>query len=98
MNNINKISDKIYRINIHVKPNSKVQDIKLEPDFLTIQLKSKPIQNKANKELLNLIKKTLKISSSQISIISGHKSSDKILEIAFREDIDEKKLKEALLG
>ena len=56
-------------------------------DFLTISLCSKPIQNKANKELLNLIKKKLKISSSKIQIISGTKSSNKTIKIDLAEFI-----------
>ncbi|MHA1148424.1 MAG: DUF167 domain-containing protein [Promethearchaeota archaeon] len=98
MNYLQKISDDHYKIKVFVKPNSKIQSIACDQDFLTIHLKAKPIQNKANKELLNLLKKALKISSNQINIVSGHKSSDKILEIYFGNDIKELDIHKALLG
>ena len=91
-----KNSDYTYRINIHVKPNSRIQDIKAENEFLVIQLKSKPLQNKANKELISLLKKKLKIPSNLISIISGHKSTDKVVEITFNEEIKGEDLNELL--
>jgi len=56
---------------------------------LTILLRSKPVQNKANRELLNLIKKKLKVSSDQVQIIAGLKKTDKILQVSFSENIVE---------
>jgi len=63
MNFLKKHSDTNYIIRLHVKPNSKNQKVKDTGEFLTISLCSKPIQNKANKELINLlIKKLRKVS------------------------------------
>ena len=87
-----KISNFIYRINIYVRPNSRIQNIKAEDDSLVVQLKSKPLQNKANKELIKLLKKKLKVPSNQISIISGHKSTDKVVEITFNKEIKQENL------
>ena len=47
--------------------------------------------NKANIELINLIKKLFAVDSNQIYLISGAKSRDKIIKIKFREDIEEEK-------
>lgn len=90
-------SDNSFILHLQVKPNSKKQTIVDNEDFLTISICSKPIQNKANKELLNLIKKKLKISSNQIQIISGFKSSNKTIKIKFPIKINEKDIIQKLI-
>ncbi|MFX1257141.1 MAG: DUF167 domain-containing protein, partial [Promethearchaeota archaeon] len=61
-------SKNCFLLQVYVNPNSKKQDIIDNGDYLTILIRSKPIQNKANKELLNFLKKKFKISSNQIQI------------------------------
>lgn len=87
MDFLKKHSDTIYFISLNVKTNSKNQRIVNNGDLLTIFLNSKPIQNRANKELINLLKRKLKISSNQIQIISGSKTQDKLIKISFLEKI-----------
>ena len=85
----------IYLLRIRVKTNAKKQEILQCSEIdscLTIKLHSKPIQNKANKELLNLIKKKLKVSSDQVQIIAGLKKTDKILQVSFSENIVESEI------
>jgi uncharacterized protein (TIGR00251 family) len=80
----------IYLLRVKVKPNSIKQELLpfSETDsWLSIKLKSKPVKNKANKELINLIKKRMNIASDQIQIISGLKNTNKTLEIKFIENI-----------
>ena len=89
-NFIEKKSKDSFLLHLNVKPNSRKQEIINNDDNLTVKLRSKPVQNKANKELLNLLKKKLKISSTQIQIISGSKGTNKIISIEFSEDITEK--------
>ncbi|MFX0000238.1 MAG: DUF167 domain-containing protein [Candidatus Hodarchaeota archaeon] len=89
---LEKHSDTIYTIRLNVKTNSKNQKIIYNGDSLTIYLHSKPIQNKANKELINLIKWKLKISSHQIQIISGLKAQNKLIKITFLEKTEEQEL------
>ena len=84
-----KKSKKVFQLNINVKPSSKIQKIREDGEFLTIFLKSKPIQNRANKELLKLLKNKLKGEGiNQIQITSGLKSSDKTIGFVFLEDKD----------
>ncbi|MFX1597263.1 MAG: DUF167 domain-containing protein, partial [Promethearchaeota archaeon] len=82
----------------HIKPSSKSQKIINNNEFLTISLLSKPIQNRANKELINLLRRKLQLSSSQIQLISGSKSSKKIVKITLLETIEEKDLIRRLLN
>ena len=79
---IEEIKSNTYLIKVFVKPNSKKQEIApihLEDDYLTVYLRSKPIQNKANKELLSLLKKKLHNWILSIEISNGFKSSNKII-------------------
>jgi len=85
-------------LHLYIKPNSKTQEIIDDGDYLRIKLRSKPIQNKANIELLNLLRKKLKILSNQIKIISGLKRSNKTIKINFSKKIDEKEIIKKILS
>lgn len=66
-------------LSIKVKPSSS----KSEFDALTniAHLKASPEKNKANIELIRLLAKHFKISSSQIKILRGLTSKEKTIEI-----------------
>ena len=95
---LKKQSDFEFLLKVNVKTNAKIQKITKSNDFLTISLNSKPLHNKANKELINLLKKKLKISSNQIQIISGSKSKEKLIKISFLEKIEDKELIRSLFA
>jgi len=88
-----KNSENTFLLRIIVKPNSNKQKI-LEPlnddNYITILLRSKAIQNRANKELINLLKRKYSIEANQIRIISGIISKNKIIQISFNNDLEEK--------
>lgn len=66
---------------VKVKPNSKHQSIKEEPDgSLTIHLKSLPIDGKANEELIKMAKK-FDVSRSNIKSKLGSSQRQKLIEI-----------------
>ena len=70
-------------INIYVVPrSSKSEIIGIYNDCLKIKLKSPPVDNAANEELIRFLADTLKISKKSIEIISGHKQKKKIVLIA----------------
>lgn len=70
---------------VKVKPNSKHQSIKEEPDgSLTIHLKSPPIDGKANEELIKILAKKFAVPKSNIRIELGSSQRQKLIEI----DID----------
>jgi len=81
---LEEISEGCFLLHAYIKPNSKSQTIINDLNNITISLRSKPIKNKANKELINLIKKRLKLTSDQIQIVSGLKSSKKIIKLMFK--------------
>lgn len=75
-----------FRLHVNVKANSKRQDIINGEQFLIVHVRAKPIKNKANNELVFLLKKRLKVASNQIEIISGRKSKNKVVQITFQEE------------
>ena len=99
MNSIEKLNDKDFILNIRAKPDSKKQAILkfTESDnFIHVMLKSKAIKNKANKELIQLLQKKLKLNSNQIEIISGLKSQTKRIRLSFSRVITKTELVSAL--
>ncbi|MFX1242510.1 MAG: DUF167 domain-containing protein [Promethearchaeota archaeon] len=95
---IEKSSNSTFIIKLNVKTNCKTQKVIVNDDFLTIFLRSKPIQNKANKELLNLLKTRLNMSSNQIQIITGSKSHNKIIKLNFLENTKEQEIIDKFLS
>lgn len=67
---------------IKVKPSSQQQSIKEEADgSLTINLKSPPVDGKANEELIKLLAKKFAVPKSKIMIKLGLSSSQKLVVI-----------------
>jgi uncharacterized protein (TIGR00251 family) len=55
--------------------------VKVNENKITIGIKSKPINGKANKEIIKKLAKYFGISSAHICIKSGQKTKQKIVEI-----------------
>lgn len=67
---------------VKVKPNSKQQSVKEETDgSLTIDLKSPPVDGKANEELIKTLAKKFDVPKSKIRIKSGLSSRQKLIEV-----------------
>ncbi len=80
--NFSFISENKYGTVISVKlvPNSSVNIIvDYNDDYIRVKICSPPIENKANKELINFFSKIFDINKSKIEIISGEKSKLKKL-------------------
>ena len=70
-------------LDITVIPKSSQSKIVLKDDTLKAYLHSPPENNKANKELILLVSKKLKISKTSIKITKGEKSRKKTLSLNF---------------
>ena len=66
-------------IKIKIVPNSSKNDIVLEDEFIKIKVTAQPIENKANKALIEYLSKTFKIPKSSIKILKGETSKEKTL-------------------
>ncbi|MBW4668753.1 MAG: DUF167 domain-containing protein [Cyanomargarita calcarea GSE-NOS-MK-12-04C] len=74
------------KMSVKVKPNSKIQKVIEEADgSLTINLKSPPVDGKANEELIKLLAEKFDIPKSDIKIKSGLSSRQKLVEITLEE-------------
>jgi uncharacterized protein (TIGR00251 family) len=69
-------------LRVKVKPNSKQQLIREEPDGgFTVYLKSPPADGKANRELIEVLAKQFGVPKSRVSIKSGASSRNKLVEL-----------------
>lgn len=67
----------IYKVNVEFSK----EFLEIEKDQINIGIKSKPVKGEANKEIIKKIAKHFKISTNSVQIKSGHKSSEKIIEV-----------------
>ena len=66
------------KLTVKVIPNSKENKIEKENGILIVRLKEKAEKGKAN---IALIKLLTKYFNSQVRIVSGHRSRNKVIEI-----------------
>ena len=85
---LKKTSDGIL-VNIKIVPNSSKNDIVLEEEFVKVKITAQPIEGKANKALIEFLSKKFKIPKTNIKIVKGETSKEKILYI---ETSDHKKI------
>ncbi|MCA9386030.1 DUF167 domain-containing protein [Candidatus Dojkabacteria bacterium] len=73
------------RIKVKVHPNkneSQIRDkISREDIDVEVDLKAKPVDNEANKELISLLAKYYNVPRTAVSIVSGNKGRIKHVEI-----------------
>jgi uncharacterized protein (TIGR00251 family) len=69
-------------LSIKVKPNSRASALKQNEDGTWLaQIKSPPVDGKANEELIALVAKHFRCRKSEVSIKSGAASRTKLLQI-----------------
>lgn len=66
-------------LKVKIVPNSSKNDIILEDEFIKVKVTAQPIENKANKALIEYLAKTFKIPKTSIEIIKGETSKEKTL-------------------
>lgn len=70
------------RINIKAKPNSREEKIeKIDNLNYIVSVKEPPVKGKANEAIKNALALYFKTASSNIKIISGYNSRNKIIDI-----------------
>ena len=73
-------------IKIKIVPNSSKNEIILEDEFIKVKVTAQPIENKANKALIEFLSKEFKIPKSQIEIVKGTTSKEKTLFISIKDE------------
>lgn len=66
-------------IKVKIVPNSSKNDIILEDEFIKVKVTAQPIENKANKALVEFLSKTFKIPKTYIEILKGDTSKEKTI-------------------
>ena len=66
-------------IRIKIVPNSSKNDIILEEEFIKVKVTAQPIENKANKALVEFLSKSFKVPKTSIEIVKGDTSKEKTL-------------------
>jgi len=83
-----EIKDSEVILYIKVQPNSSCNKIsKILGDTLKINISAPANENRANKELINFLSKTFKISKSDILFLSGKNSKRKILKLPLNSNL-----------
>jgi uncharacterized protein (TIGR00251 family) len=70
------------KIQVKVKPNSKTEEVSQERDSFTVKVKEPPKEGKANQAVIKLLAEHFGVPQSQVRILSGFRSRNKLIEVA----------------
>lgn len=86
-------TDKGLLLRLKIIPNSSKNELIWENNSLKVKIMAQPVENKANKALLEFLAKSFKIAKSNIKIIKGELNKEKTLLV---NGIDEESFKTKL--
>lgn len=71
---------------VHVKPGSRKESIEWVENLfgektLVVKLRAKPIDGEANRALIEALSEFFDVAKSQVNILHGHTSREKVVEI-----------------
>ena len=66
-------------IKVKIVPNSSKNDIVLEEEFIKVKVTAQPIENKANKAVIEYLSKYFKVPKTSIVVLRGETSKEKTL-------------------
>ena len=69
------------KIQVKVKPNSKIEEVSQEGDNFAVKVKEPPKEGKANQAVIKLLAQHFGVPQSQVRILSGFKSRNKVVEV-----------------
>ena len=70
------------KIQVKVKPNSRTEEVSQEGDSFIVKVKEPPKEGKATQAVIKLLAEHFGISQSQVRILSGFRSKNKVIEVA----------------
>lgn len=79
----NLILKGIMRIRVRVKPRAKEERIEgFSPDgTLVVRVAAPPERGKANERLVRILAEAFGVARSEVRVVAGHKSRDKVVEV-----------------
>ena len=69
------------KIQVKVKPNSKTEEVSREGDDFVVKVREPPREGKANQAVITLLAEHFGVSRSQVRILSGFRSRNKVVEV-----------------
>jgi len=70
------------KIQVKVKPSSRTEELGREGDSFMVKVKEPPQEGKANRAVIKLLAEHFGVPQSQIKILSGFRSRNKVIEVA----------------
>ncbi len=74
-------------INIRVIPNAKKNDVSAEEGKLKVRVKAPAVGGKANKAMIEVLAEFFNVKKSDIRIIKGEKSREKVIEVDINDEV-----------
>ena len=69
------------KIRVKVKPNSKTEELSQEGESFLVKVKEPPKEGKANQAVVRLLAEHFGVPHSQVRILSGFTSRNKVIEV-----------------
>lgn len=69
------------KINVRIKPRSSRSKVEKTDDGYVVYVNEPPVENKANKALIETLSDYFDVPKSKIQIVAGLKSKNKVVEI-----------------
>ena len=79
-------------IRIKIVPNSSKNDLIIEDEFIKVKVTAQPIENKANKALVEFLSKRFKVPKTSIEIVKGDTSKEKTLLFSIKDEEKKEKI------
>ena len=79
-------------IRIKIVPNSSKNDLIIEDEFIKVKVTAQPIENKANKALVEFLSKRFKVPKTSIEIVKGDTSKEKTLLFSIKDEENKQKI------
>ena len=79
-------------IRIKIVPNSSKNDLIIEDEFIKVKVTAQPIENKANKALIEFLSKKFKVPKTSIEIVKGDTSKEKTLLFSIKDEEKKQKI------
>ena len=79
-------------IRVKIVPNSSKNDLIIENEFIKVKVTAQPIENKANKALVEFLSKRFKVPKTSIEIVKGDTSKEKTLLFSIKDEEKKQKI------
>ena len=87
------IKDNGILLRLRISPNASKNMMVRDGDIIKLKVTAQPIENKANKAVIEYLSKTFRIPKSSIDIVKGETSKDKTIFISITDNLKTDEIK-----